>query len=68
MLFRSGNTNNVPGSIFDTGNTMASVIANQFGEADSLRLSSLFAIALLLFVVTAVINFIGKIIIKKFSY
>ncbi len=63
-----GNTNNVPGSIFDTGNTMASVIANQFGEADSLRLSSLIAIALLLFVVTAAINFIGKIIIRKFSY
>jgi len=63
-----GNTNNVPGSIFDTGNTMASVIANQFGEADSLRLSSLIAIALLLFVVTAAINFIGKLIIRKFSY
>ena len=63
-----GNTNNVPGSLFDTGNTMASVIANQFGEADSLRLSSLMAIALLLFLVTAVINFIGKLVIKKFSY
>ncbi len=62
-----GNTNNIPLSFTDTGNTMASVIANQFGEADGLKLSSLIAIGLLLFVITAIINFIGKIIIKKFS-
>ncbi len=62
-----GNTNNIPKSISDTGNTMASVIANQFGEADGLKMSSLVAIGLLLFMITAIINFIGKIIIKKFS-
>lgn len=62
-----GNTNNIPSSLTATGNTMASVIANQFGEADGLKLSSLIAIGLLLFVITAVINFTGKIIIKRFS-
>lgn len=62
-----GNTNNIPLSFTATGNTMASVIANQFGEADGLKLSSLVAIGLLLFLITAVINFIGKIIIKRFS-
>ena len=46
---------------------MASVIANQFGEADGLKLSSLIAIGLLLFLITAVINFIGKMIMKKLS-
>ncbi len=60
-----GNTNSVPTSIFSTGNTMASIIVNQFGEAQGLRLSALFAIALILFLLTAIINLIGKILIKK---
>lgn len=59
-----GNTNNIPESITSTGNSMASIIANQFGEADDLRLSSLIAIGLILFLITAFINMIGKIMIK----
>lgn len=62
-----GNVNEIPKNIFASGNTMASVIANQFGEAEGLKLSSLIAIGLLLFVVTALINSIGRLIIKKFS-
>lgn len=62
-----GNTNNIPDSITSTGNSMASIIANQFGEADDLRLSSLIAIGLILFLITAVINLIGKIMIKRAS-
>lgn len=59
-----GNTNNIPMSLGDTGNTMASIIANQFGEADGLKLSSLMAIGLLLFLITASINFVAKYIMK----
>ena len=62
-----GNTNNLPTSLADTGNTMASIIANQFGEADGLKLSSLIAIGLLLFLITAIINLIAKLIIKKLN-
>jgi phosphate transport system permease protein len=62
-----GNTTNVPTSLRDTGNTMASVIANQFGEADGLKLSALIGIGLLLFLITAVINLIAKFIMKKLS-
>lgn len=62
-----GNTNNLPTSLTATGNTMASVIANQFGEADGLKLSSLIAIAFLLFLLTALINLAGKMIIKRFN-
>jgi len=61
-----GNTNLVPTGFFQTGNTMASVIANQFGEADGLKLSALIAIALLLFLITGIVNTLGKFIIKKF--
>lgn len=59
-----GNTNNIPDSLRATGNTMASIIANQFGEADGLKLSSLMAIGLLLFLITASINFVAKSIMK----
>jgi phosphate transport system permease protein len=62
-----GNANVIPDSIFGPGNTMASVIANQFGEAEGLKLSSLITIGLLLFVITGIINGIGKLIIKKFN-
>jgi len=46
---------------------MASVIANQFGEASGLQLSSLIEIGLLLFVITTIINAVGKFIIKKMA-
>ena len=62
-----GNTNNLPSSLIATGNSMASIIANQFGEADGLKLSSLIAIALLLMLITAFINLIGKLIIRRFQ-
>lgn len=59
-----GNTNNIPLGLGDTGNTMASIIANQFGEAGGLKLSSLMAIGLLLFLITACINLVAKYIMK----
>ncbi len=61
-----GNSNFLPRSIFSPGNTMASVIANEFTEATGkLYLSSLIEIGLLLFLVTLIINIIGRYIIKK---
>ena len=46
---------------------MASVIANQFGEASGLKMSALIAIGLLLFLITALVNYLGKLIIKRFA-
>lgn len=62
-----GNANVLPRSLFEPGNTMASVIASQFGEASGLLLSALIAIGLLLFVITAIVNYLGKMIIKRFD-
>jgi len=62
-----GNANIIPTGLFSTGNSMASVIANQFGEANGLQLSSLIEIGLLLFVITTLINAVGKFIIKKMA-
>ena len=61
-----GNTSAVPTSIFAPGNTMASVIANEFTEADHTEyLSALIELGLVLFFVTVVINLIGKRIITR---
>lgn len=63
-----GNTSLIPKSIFAPGNTMASVIANEFTEADrSVYLSALIELGLVLFLVTVVINMIGKRIISRFT-
>ncbi len=63
-----GNANRFPASLFDLGNTMASVIANEFTEATGdLYLSSLIELGLLLFLVTAIISFIGKKVIKRYT-
>jgi len=61
-----GNRNVIPDSIFSPANTMASVIANEFAEATGdVYMSALIQIGLLLFVVTTIINIIGKQIIKR---
>jgi phosphate transport system permease protein len=63
-----GNSNRLPYSLFSPGNSMASVIANEFTEATGrLHLSSLIEMGLLLFLVTLIINVIGRYMIKKMS-
>ena len=63
-----GNSNFLPKSIFSPSNTMASLIANEFAEAtEEIYLSSLVEIGLLLFIVTMVVNVIGKYIINRMS-
>lgn len=63
-----GNTNSVPTGIFSPANTMASLIANEFTESGSgLHLSSIIEIGLVLFIITMIINLIGRYIIHKTS-
>jgi phosphate transport system permease protein len=63
-----GNSNFLPTSLFSPGNTMASLIANEFTEATGeLYLSSLIEIGLVLFLITTVINVIGRYVIRKLS-
>ena len=61
-----GNANILPGGIFSPGNTMASVIANEFSEAtDPLYVASLIQVALVLFLLTTLINLLGKRLIRR---
>jgi phosphate transport system permease protein len=63
-----GNTSIIPKNIFAPGNTMASVIANEFTEADKpVYVSALIELGLVLFLVTVIINIIGKKIINRFT-
>ena len=67
-----GNRPEISYSLLDPGYSMASVIANEFAEAtSSLCTSALIEIALILFVVTIVLNVIARLIVwsitKKFK-
>jgi phosphate transport system permease protein len=63
-----GNSSLMPTSIFAPSNTMASVIANEFTEADrTVYLSALIELGLVLFIVTVLVNILGKVIIKRFA-
>lgn len=63
-----GNSHDFPKNIFSPGNTMASVIANEFTEATgSVYLSVLVEMGLLLFIVTTLINILGRQIIKRYT-
>ncbi|MEO8720296.1 MAG: phosphate ABC transporter permease subunit PstC [Ginsengibacter sp.] len=63
-----GNTHALPSGIFSPGNTMASVIANEFTEATGkIHTSALIEMGLFLFVVATIINIFGKQVIKRFT-
>ena len=63
-----GNSYNLTLNVLSPGNTMASLIANEFSEATGeVYLASLIEIALLLFLVSTAINILGKLVIKRTS-
>lgn len=66
VTFVIGNANRIAGSLFSPGNSIASVLANEFGEADpGLHISSLFALGLVLFVITFVVLAISRWLIAR---
>jgi len=50
---------------FAPGNSMPAVIANEWGEADTLHKSALIALAVTLFVITIVVNLIATAIVQR---
>jgi phosphate ABC transporter permease protein PstC len=53
--------------LFGQGYTLAAVIANEFGEATGLHRSALFACALVLFVLTLLVNAIARLFVLRAS-
>lgn len=63
-----GNSADISLSLLDPAHTMASVLANEFAEATSkLYVSSLIEIALLLFVMTLILNAIARAIVWRLT-
>lgn len=61
-----GSRPEIPSSLFAPGYTMASVIANEFpAAADSLHVSALAAVGLLLFAVTLVLNVAARLLVAR---
>ena len=55
----------IGGHLFAQGYTWAAVIANEFGEAQGIHTSALFAAGLVLFVMTLIVNMIARVFIVR---
>jgi phosphate transport system permease protein len=63
-----GNRSEIVANLLSPGNTMASVIANEFAEATTpLYQSALMEIALLLFVITLIVNVFARLLVWRVS-
>jgi phosphate transport system permease protein len=61
-----GNSTRVPDSIFSPAYTMASVIANQFREAENdMHIAALIYIGLLLLIITLIVNAIARLLVWR---
>jgi len=66
VTFVIGNANRLSASIFAPGNTIASLVALEFGEAeaDSLKLSALLALGFILFVLSFIVLAISRLLLR----
>ena len=68
ITFVIGNAHELSWSLFAAGNSIASTLANEFAEADStLHVSSLFALGLILFVITFIVLSCAKLMLMRMS-
>ncbi|WP_256926922.1 phosphate ABC transporter permease subunit PstC [Hydrogenophaga sp. IBVHS1] len=65
VTFVIGNANRMPTSLFSPGTSIASTLANEFGEAADFHLSTLFALGFLLFVITFLVLSAAKIMLMR---
>jgi phosphate transport system permease protein len=60
-----GNANRISWSLLDPGQTMSSLIANDWGEAQGIQLSALIEIGLVLFIVALVVNLFARLMVGR---
>ena len=67
VLMVTGNAANIPTSIFDPVRTLTATIATEMGETvrGGIHYKALFAIGLVLFSITFLINFIADVFLNK---
>ena len=66
VTFVIGNTNRITANLFGSGNTIASLVALEFGESESgsLKLSSLLALGFILFVISFIVLAISRLLLR----
>jgi len=66
VTFVIGNANRINATLFGAGNTIASQVALEFGEAEmgSLKLASLLALGFLLFVISFIVLAISRVLLR----
>jgi phosphate transport system permease protein len=62
-----GNSLNFSLSLLAPGNTIASMLANQFGEASGIQVSALMYAALVLMVLTFLVNVAAQWLVRRLS-
>ena len=62
-----GNSTSFSWSLLAPGNTISSMLANQFGEADGLQVSALMYAALVLMLLTLVVNLLAQQVVRRLS-
>ena len=65
VTFVIGNSQRLSASLFSPGSSIASTLANEFGEAADFHLSALFALGFLLFVITLVVLSLAKLMLLR---
>ncbi|MBD2446559.1 phosphate ABC transporter permease subunit PstC [Nostoc sp. FACHB-152] len=60
-----GNSNNISLSLLAPANTISSLLANQFAEASGLQIAALMYAALVLFVLTLIVNILAELIVIR---
>lgn len=65
VTFVIGNANRLSVSLFSPGTTIASTLANEFGEAADFHIATLYALGFLLFVITFVVLALSKVMILR---
>jgi len=59
-----GNSSRLTGSLLSPAGTLAGLLANQFGEAEGMQVSSLMYAALLLVAMTLLVNMAGEFVLR----
>ena len=60
-----GSSPQITAKLFSTGDAMAAVIANEFGEAGGLHRAALIGLGVELFAITIVVNFVARAIVNR---
>ena len=60
-----GNNNQISPSIFAPANTIASLLANSFGEASGLQVAALMYLSFILMAITLIINAIAEVVLER---